>query len=218
MKFPTRKKIEAESSSLPTSEPVTTPQPTKSGPWHEALITIVLFISAILIALIAKAYIVQPYVVDGQSMETTLQDHDRLLVDKLPLTFAHLSGHPYIPARGDIIIFNQSNLPGYIGTKQLIKRVIGLPGERVVVDQGVITIYNRTHPNGFNPDTTGKYRISASTTPGNVDVTLQNNQLFVCGDNRPNSEDSRVFGPIDSSQIVGKLSFRIFPLSKLQHF
>jgi signal peptidase I len=150
-------------------------------------------------------------------METTLQNSDRLLVDKLPVTFAHLSGHKYIPKRGDIIIFNQDDLPGFIGTKQLIKRVIALPGERVVVSDGSISIYNGAHPKGFKPDRSGQYT-PAPITPGNIDLTIGPGQLFVCGDNRPNSEDSRAFGPINASQIVGKLSFRIFPLGKLHHY
>ena len=184
---------------------------------QEAIATVALFICALLIVVAAKAFIVQPYVVDGQSMETTLQNNDRLLVDKLPATFSHISSHAYIPRRGDVIIFNQADLPGFIGTKQLIKRVIGLPGEHVVVENGSITVYNASHPYGFNPDKSGQYE-AADITPGNIDLTLGHNQLFVCGDNRPNSEDSRAFGPINASQIVGKLSFRIFPLSKLHHY
>lgn len=203
----------------PPKEDNTLPVPQKrpANFWHEVLITAVLFVAAIAIAMGAKAYVIQPYVVDGQSMETTLQDNDRLLVDKLPLTFAHLRNHPYIPNRGDIIIFNQSGLPGYLGTKQLIKRVIGLPGDRVIVDNGVLTIFNSAHPNGFLPDAMGKYHIVTPTTH-NLSLTLGKDQLFVCGDNRPFSEDSRAFGPINSSQVVGKLSFRIFPFNKLSHY
>jgi len=153
-------------------------------------------------------------------METTLQNDDRLIVDKLPRTLARLTHHDYIPARGDIIIFNQTGLPdaGPTGEKQLIKRVIGLPGDRVDIQNGYITIYNSAHPSGFNPDTTGHYHITATTTPGNVDVTLGKDQLFVCGDNRTNSEDSRFFGPVDASQIVGKLILRILPASEIEKF
>lgn len=176
-----------------------------------------LFIIAILIALFTKSFIIQPYVVDGQSMETTLQNNDRLLVNKLPLTFAHF-GHRYVPNRGDIIVFNQSGLPGFATSKMLIKRVVGLPGERVVIKDGVITIYNATHPKGFNPDKETGYKITASSTLGSVDVLLTKSQIFVCGDNRNNSEDSRFFGPVNVDQIAGKLAFRILPLSKAEHF
>src|SRR6185312_2120019 len=106
--------------------------------------------------------------------------------------------------RGDIIIFNIEGLPGYVGQKQLIKRVIGLPGERVVVHAGKITVYNSQHPNGFDPDTTGQYQ-PVEPTGQEVDQQLKSDELFVCGDNRPNSEDSRYFGPIKTNQVVAKL-------------
>ena len=184
---------------------------------NNKLSTIALVVAAILLALFTKAYIVQPYVVDGQSMETTLQNSDRLLVDKLPLAFAHFS-HPYIPHRGDIIVFNQSNLPGFSGTKQLIKRVVGLPGDRVVIKDGSITIYNKSSPDGFNPDSATGYKLSNTLTLGIVDTTLSKDQIFVLGDNRNNSEDSRYFGPVNINQIVGKLILRIMPFDKTQRF
>ncbi len=163
---------------------------------------------------------VQSYQVDGESMETTLQNNDRLIVDKLPRTLARITHHAYIPARGNIIIFNQSGLPdsGPSGQKQLIKRVIGLPGERLVIKDGHITIYNRAHPEGFNPDTTTGYHIAATTTSGNVDITLGANQIFVNGDNRPNSEDSRFFGPVNADQIVGRLVLRLLPINEIEKF
>jgi signal peptidase I len=158
--------------------------------------------------------------VDGESMETTLQNNDRLIVDKLPRTLARITHHDYIPARGNIVIFNQSGLPdsGPTSRKQLIKRVIGLPGERVVIQNGYITIYNKTGSSGFNPDTTTGYKITASTTSGDIDTTLGANQIFVCGDNRTNSEDSRFFGPVDASQLVGRLVLRLLPASHIEKF
>ena len=187
--------------------------------WTSVLSTIALLLLAPLIAFLIAAFIVQSYEVDGQSMETTLQNNDRLIVDKWPRTWARITGQPYVPRRGDIIIFNQSGID-YVGgpPKQLIKRVIGLPGEHVTVTGGKITIYNQQHPEGFNPDSSGLYLITAHDTLGSVNLTLKSDQIFVCGDNRPNSEDSRYFGPINASQIVGKLAFRIIPLNKAQRF
>lgn len=186
--------------------------------WRSVLLTIILVLLAPIIAFSLSAFVIQSYQVDGESMETTLQNHDRLLVDKVPRTIARISGHQYVPHRGDIIIFNQNNLPGYIGPKQLIKRVVALPGERVVVKDGVLTIYNQGHPNGFNPDTSDGYHLSSTLTIGQVDVTLQAGQVFVCGDNRSNSEDSRYFGPIQTSSIVGKLVLRFLPLNNFTVF
>lgn len=170
------------------------------------------------IALILTAFIIQSYQVDGQSMETTLQDHDRLIVNKMPRTLARLTHHAYIPKRGDIIVFNQSGLPDVYYQKQLIKRVVGLPGERVVVKNGSIMIFNKDNPGGFNPDTADGYRIGAKNTDGNIDLVLQPNEIFVFGDNRDFSEDSRYFGPVNASSIVGKLIVRILPLNNTQTF
>lgn len=185
---------------------------------RQAVSTIVLFAIAILVAFGIKAFIVQPYIVDGESMKPTLQDEDRLIVNKIPRTLARIDGHQYIPKRGDIIIFNQNNLPNYIGTKQLIKRVVGLPGDRVVVGEGKVTIYNSAHPKGFNPDIPDGYPVNAQITTGDVDLTLGPHQIFVCGDNRQNSEDSRYFGPVNANNIVGRLVLRIMPFSQAKRF
>ncbi len=186
--------------------------------WRGILSTIGLFVAAFLIAILLNTFVIQSYQVDGESMEPTLMNNDRLIVDKVPRTISRIDGHQYVPKRGDIIIFNQVGLPGFVGQKQLIKRVVGLPGDHVVVANGQITIYNPTHPDGFNPDKTGDYRITAPTTVGNVDLTLASDELFVCGDNRGNSEDSRYFGPIKTDSVVAKLVLRILPLNQIQSF
>lgn len=186
--------------------------------WGSVFSTISLFLLAPLIAIFIAAFVVQSYQVDGQSMETALQNDDRLIVDKWPRSWSRITHREYVPKRGNIIIFNQAGLDLGGGSKQLIKRVIGLPGERVVVSDGDITIYNRENPDGFDPDKSGLYTIAAPVTPGSVDLTLKSSEIFVCGDNRTNSEDSRYFGPVNTSQIVGKLAFRIIPLGKAQHF
>jgi type IV secretory pathway protease TraF len=87
-----------------------------------------------------------------------------------------------------------------------------------VVANGQITIYNKQHQDGFNPDKAGIYTIAAKTTVGSFDGTLGPNQLFVCGDNRPNSEDSRYFGPITTDQVVAGLILRILPLNHAQKY
>lgn len=188
--------------------------------WKSIVSTLLLFILAPVIALSITAFAFQSYQVDGQSMETTLQNQDRLIVNKVPRTLARITHHPYVPKRGDIIVFNQGGLFGAAGgqDKQLIKRVIGLPGERVVVKDGQITVYNKTHPGGYNPDKSGLYTISSPITPSNVDVTLGTEDVFVCGDNRTNSEDSRYFGAVSLDRIVGKLLYRILPINNFEKF
>jgi signal peptidase I len=165
-----------------------------------------------------NSFVIQSYQVDGQSMENTLQNDDRLIVNKVPRTLSRLTGHQYVPGRGQIIIFNEAGLPGFVGEKQLIKRVIGLPGEHVVVKDGRITVYNAQHPNGFDPDDAGTYQTASPVTVGDVNVYLQKDEIFVCGDNRPNSEDSRYFGPIKTNQVVAKLVLRILPLNKVHNY
>lgn len=207
--------------------PVTSPPPppppkrrSSSEGWRSVLSTIAILVIAPLIALTLTAFVFQSYEVDGPSMETTLQNHDRLIVVKVPRTISRITHHPYIPNRGDIIIFNKTEDFDFNGTqeRQLIKRVIGLPGERVVVKDGNLTVYNKEHPDGFQPDRTMAYGKVITTTTGNVDVTVPEGQVFVSGDNRANSLDSRSFGPIPASAIVGKLVLRIFPFSSAESF
>jgi signal peptidase I len=119
-------------------------------------------------------------------------------------------------------VFTESGLAAYgqANTKQLIKRVIGLPGDRVVVSNGVYTIYNKQHPKGFDPDYTLSYfkGTTVPVTSGNIDITLGPDQLFVSGDNRPDSLDSRSFGPINANQVIGQLLVRVFPLNDAKVF
>jgi len=206
------------------AQPPATPPPTnqrfpeEKKSYRSILSTIGLFAAAFGIAIFLNTFVIQSYQVDGQSMENTLQNDDRLIVNKIPRTLSRITGHQYVPKRADVIIFNQAGLPGFVGEKQLIKRVVGLPGERVVVNNGQVTVYNPQHPKGFNPDAAGTYKTASATTVGDVDVTLQSDEIFVCGDNRPNSEDSRYFGPIKTNQVVAKLVLRILPLNKVRGF
>jgi signal peptidase I len=192
-------------------------RPGEKSPLRSALSTIGLLAAALSIAIFLNTFVIQSYQVDGQSMENTLQNDDRLIVNKIPRTISRLTHHQYVPGRGDVIIFNEAGLPGFVGEKQLIKRVIALPGERVVVKDGHITIYNTQNPSGFDPDTSGTYQ-AIQPTSQEVDIQLKKDEIFVCGDNRPNSEDSRFFGPIRTNQVVAKLVLRILPLNKARSF
>lgn len=102
--------------------------------------------------------------------------------------------------------------------KQLIKRVVGLPGERVVVKDGALTVYNEEQPEGFQPDKTLPYGDVISETPLDGEWTVGEHQVFVVGDNRNNSLDSRTFDAIDAKNIVGKLAIRVLPLSDVKKF
>lgn len=182
--------------------------------------TIAILVIAPLIALSLTAFVFQSYEVDGPSMETTLQNKDRLIVYKLPRTIAKITGNDYLPKRTEVVIFNRMDSFefGNAKARQLIKRVIALPGERVVVKDGIITVYNKEHPNGFQPDKTFPYGKVITTTAGEVDLTVPEGYVFVCGDNRPQSLDSRSFGPVPLKDLVGRLSLRVYPFNKGQTF
>lgn len=199
------------------------PKQSAGSRFGSTLSTIGILLLAPLIAFLLTMFVFQSYQVDGPSMQNTLQNNDRLIVWKLPRTWARLTHHQYVPGRGDVIIFTQSGLSNFgdsSDSKQLVKRVIGLPRDHVVIKDNVITVYNAAHPDGFQPDNTLPYGKNGAIPPtmNNVDVTLSDSQLFVCGDNRPDSLDSRIFGPIQTKQVVGKLVARIFPLSDVKRF
>jgi len=206
------------------NKPVISDQTDPAGPrhsgWRELASTVGILLTALAVALFIIAFVFRSYQVDGPSMENTLQNADKLIIWKVPRTWARITHHNYIPQRGDVIVFAQTGLSefGQEDSKQLIKRVIGLPGERVVVSNGEITVYNDAHRGGFSPDKTLPYGKHLPVTSGNVDLTLGKHQLFVSGDNRPDSLDSRAFGPINANQIVGKLVLRVFPVSQAKAF
>jgi signal peptidase I len=174
------------------------------------------------LAFLLISFVFRSYSVDGPSMETTLQNEDKLIIWKVPRTIARVTGNQWVPNRGDVIVFDESNLGacGQQGERQLIKRVIGLPGERVVVKDGTITVFNKDNPAGFSPDATLPYNQDGHipTTNGNYNGTLAKNQIFVSGDNRPDSCDSRNFGPIATDQVIGKLVIRLLPANNIKLF
>jgi signal peptidase I len=193
-------------------------QPKES--WKSIASTIAILLIAPLFALFLITFVFQSYLVDGPSMETTLQDKDRLIVWKMPRTWARITGNEYIPDRSDIIVFTEPKLVefGQKSSKQLIKRVVGLPGERVVIKDGIVTVYNADHPDGFEFDVKLPDGSSIESTSGELDTTVPDGSVFVLGDNRSNSLDSRAFGPVEANNIVGKLTARFLPLGEARHF
>lgn len=184
--------------------------------------TVGVVLLAVGFAVLLTMYVFQSYQVDGPSMEPTLHNGDRLVIWKAPRTIARVTGNAYIPDRGDIIVFTERGTLGSNGNaKQLIKRVIGVPGDRVIVADGLVTVYNNENPSGFNPDITLDYA-DGKTFPINnneeTDTQVEPGQLFVMGDNRNNSQDSRSFGTVDANEVVGKLALRIFPLGDARGF
>jgi signal peptidase I len=207
---------EPEESKVVTGEEAKTP-----SAWRSALSTIAILIAAPLIALFLTAFVFQSYEVDGPSMETTLQNRDRLIVWKVPRTISRIIKKDYAPARGDVVVFVKHGLyeEGSNAEKQLIKRVVGIPGDRVVVQDNQITIYNSEHPNGYNPDLGEDFSSTIiQPTTGDDEVTVGKNEVYVVGDNRGNSLDSRSFGVVSTHDIVGRMVLRIYPIGSLKSF
>ena len=204
-----------------TSKP-TLDQKTKKK--SEVISTLIMFVVAIAIAFVLAVYVFQQYEVDGPSMQTTLFNQNRLIVVKYERTWSRITGHPYIPNIGNIIIFHESGLYSSDGAPEntLVKRVVALPGDRVVIANGLLTVYDKQHPNGFDPDKDMSYGkvigYTSSEAPSNINLVLPKNEIFVLGDNRSDSCDSRCFGPINVNQVIGKLALRIYPFSKISIF
>jgi signal peptidase I len=170
-------------------------------------------------AILITLFVFQSYEVYGESMETTLQNGDRLIVQKFSKNWAEVFGNEYVPKRHEIVVFDRPPFISSSGSNvdHLIKRVIGLPGERVIVESGKITVFNRDNPNGFDPDEGQEYAKDIPTTSGNVDITLGDRELFVAGDNRGNSKDSRSFGAISTDAITGVATLRFVPVNEFKN-
>lgn len=169
-------------------------------------------------AFLINQFVFQSYYVDGTSMTPTLQNDDRLIIDKVEKSFAGLQGKPYIPNRGQVVVLD-SSIVGFNGREeQLIKRVIGLPGDTVIIRDGTVTIKNKDNPDGFNADRQLGLNVQATYVESPQEWTIEDGQVFVMGDNRAQngSYDSRAFGPIESEKIVGRLWARIMPFEKAQ--
>jgi signal peptidase I len=162
-------------------------------------------IGIIIIVKLVQAFLIQPFIVDGASMLPTYHNEEFLLVDKLSYRITS-------PERGDITIFKlYENVNNPYEGKYLIKRIIGLPGEHVVVRNGVTTIYTSQKPEGF---ILNESYVSYKELSKDVDITLDDHHFFVMGDNRAQSYDSRDWGPLDERNIKGQVLFRIYPFKQ----
>lgn len=184
-------------------------------------LNIVIFIVCVIIGtLLINTFVFRSFNVLGPSMETTLYTGDRLIVNRLPVTWAQLQNKPYIPGRGQVIVFKNPMYNKSLGDEYIVKRVIAFPGERVTVKDGILTVYNNEHPQGFQPDD-DNHGEPGSPTSGEVDTTVSDGTIFVSGDHRQGdySYDSRNgLGLIPLYDIVGPVSFRIYPVTQIRTF
>ncbi len=166
-----------------------------------------------------NAFVFRSFNVNGPSMQTTLYTSDRLIVNKIPLTWDNLWHKTYIPPRGQVIVFKNPEYNNNGVDEYIVKRVVGLPGERVVVKKGKVSVYNKQNPRGFNPDSLTEG--PGHSTSGDVDRTVPKGEIFVMGDHRVGnfSLDSRNgLGTIPLNDIVGPVSLRIYPFNKVRSF
>ncbi len=183
------------------------------------------FMFAVLViigTLFINAFIFRSFSVVGPSMESTMYTGDRLIVNRLPVTWSQIQNKPYVPERGQPIVFkNPRYLPGS-RDEYVVKRVIAFPGERVVIKGGKVTVYNDANPQGFNPDTLPSGGTPGPQTRGDESTTVTEGTLYVMGDHREGdySCDSRdnCLGMIPFYDVIGPVSLRIWPMNKLRTF
>jgi signal peptidase I len=172
--------------------------------WRWAIEWLIFLAVAVAVALGVRAYVVQSYLIPSASMEPTLMIGDRILVDKLSY---HLHG----VGRGDIVVFaTPPKEAANTSIKDLVKRVIGLPGDVISAKGGRVYIDGKVLAEPWLPPGTVTMDLPRQTVPPN--------EYFVMGDNRSNSQDSRYFGPIPRSLIVGRAVLRFWPLSRFHIF
>lgn len=169
-----------------------------------ALEVVQIVVIAALIIWPIRAYLVKPFYVRGASMEPTFADREYLLIDEITYRF-------HEPKRGDVVVFKYPLDPGEF----FIKRIVGMPGDRISIANGKVIITNEDRTDGVILDE--EYTAFAHTS-GNEDVTLNPDEYFVMGDNRSASLDSRNFGPVKEDFLVGKVWFRGWPVDKISTF
>ena len=160
---------------------------------------------AIVAVFLVRTFLVQPFLVSGTSMSPTFLNGDYVLVDELTY-------HLRPPERGEVIVFHD---PEDYST-YFIKRIIGLPGERVTIASGTVTIYNTAHPSGFVLNE--PYLPAGTVTSGDETFNLSSSSYLMLGDNRSVSYDSRSWGALPAKNIVGLVRVRLWPLNAMTFF
>ncbi|MFA5985815.1 MAG: signal peptidase I [Parcubacteria group bacterium] len=181
-----------------------------------------MFFLALVIIVPVRMFLVQPFIVRGASMEPNFHEKEYLIINEFGYknTPINILGKEIVTVkphkdfdRLDVIVFRAPH-----DEKQFyIKRVVGLPGETVLVDNGDVTIINVEHPEGFTLSE-GAYLPEGRKTNGSQKVVLKENEYYVLGDNRPASSDSRVFGPLNKDAIIGRVLLRAWPVSQITMF
>lgn len=154
-------------------------------------------VTVLFFAFVIRAFIMQPFVVEGRSMEPAFYDHDYLIVTKFSYRLAD-------PKRGDIVVFESPTLKD----TNFIKRIIGLPGDLIRIDSTNVYVNGAKLAEPYvNPDT-----FTETTRPTSIERFLNQHEYWVMGDHRNHSSDSREWGPLPRSAILGRAWVTVFPL------
>jgi signal peptidase I len=180
--------------------PVTTTSTAKRSGTRNLVEWLVVIVCALLVAVVIKTFLVQAFYIPSPSMTPTLKVDDRVLVNKLSYDLHGVH-------RGDIVVFTS---PQQTTEKDLIKRVVGLPGDTLEGRDGHVVVNGQALAERYLPDGV------QTTTFG--PVTIAPDHYWVMGDNRTNSSDSRVFGPIPKSRIIGRAFVKVWPLGSFRFF
>jgi signal peptidase I len=180
--------------------------PTRKSPLRNLIEWVAVIGGALVVALIIRTFLIGAFWIPSGSMLPTLEIEDRVLVNKLSYRFGD-------PSRGDIIVFDRPSAATDATIKELIKRVIGLPGETIETRDGQVWINGAPLEEPWlRLEDTG---CPGSETPSGIPAqVVPEGTVWVMGDNRCDSTDSRVFGPIDQDTIVGRAFVRIWPLDR----
>ncbi len=166
------------------------------------VLQIIIISSAIIIPI--RYFLIQPFYVKGASMEPNFYDQEYLIIDELSFRVRE-------PHRGEIVVFRYPKDPDEF----FIKRIVGMPGETVEVNNGKVLIYNDDNPNGMLLE---EEYLEGEKTFGKKRATLSADEYYVLGDNRDESLDSRSFGPVKDKHLIGRVWVRGLPLSRMQTF
>jgi len=197
---------ELDSGSLATPEPaggeetsLSQPARGRSKAFRLVVEVLVVVVAAFVLALLVQQFIVKPFAIPSPSMENTLREGDRVLVNRLVYHF-----HP--PHRGDVIVFHP---PGEVSKDPFIKRVVAVAGDTIAVHDGQLYL------NGVAQDESAY--VKSYPIEGDYPATkIRSGYIWAMGDNRNNSGDSRVFGPVPLSSIVGEAFAIYWPLNHIR--
>lgn len=148
-------------------------------------------------------FLAEPLEVTGESMEPTLHDKEQIIVEKLSMNFGELE-------RGDIVVFNSPENPDIL----IIKRLIGLPGDTVMLEDGKVYLNGNMLEETYirnGTETKGKTKLKEG-----VEAKIPNDTVFVLGDNRTNSTDSREFGPVKTEDVIGRAFMVYYPFDSFR--